>query len=133
MVREIKADDAVDIVVMRKGKRETIKDVKLPAARQQEQAQPRFQLPNLQLQQGFLPEAFGENMMMSIKQTNADFEIKFNENGVRYTISGTKDDGPTKASNIVIDDNGKEIKAKSIDQLDEQYRPTVEKLLKNVR
>lgn len=136
-MREFKADEKVDVVVMRKGKKETIKGVTLPEAKPEAN---RFQIPQFQinprLQNGFAPQFFGgggKNVSTSVSDVNGEVTIKHVEDNVTYVIVGAKDDGGLQPTSITIMDNGKEIKAKSVKELDEPYKPTVENLLKTVR
>ena len=68
-----------------------------------------------------------------VVDVNGEVTIKYAEDGVKYVITGTKDDGRVVPSSIEIDDNGKTVKAESLEKLDKEYRATVEKLLKRVR
>jgi beta-lactamase regulating signal transducer with metallopeptidase domain len=137
----IKAGDKVDVVVLRKGKRETIKDVKLPEAKRPNPANlPRAQplLPRLDLRNpnGFPPEAFGgrgNGTRMSVSDVNGEVTIKYNENGLDYTIVGAREDGAFTPSRIEVRDGEKTVKANSLEKLDAQYRPTAERLIKQVR
>jgi beta-lactamase regulating signal transducer with metallopeptidase domain len=137
----IKASDKVDVVVLRKGKRETIKNVKLPEARQPNPAdmpriQPLVPRPNLLRPNGFMPEAFGgpvNNTLMSARVVNGEYTLMFSENNLNVTVVGTKEDGVLKPSSIEVRDGEKTAKADSIEKLDKEYRPTVEQLLKRVR
>jgi len=136
LMRDFKADEKVDVVVMRKGKKETIKGVTLPENKA-EAANP-FALPqfriNPQFQNGFPPEFFGgKNVSTAMTVNNGEVTIKHKEDNVTYEIVGAKDDGGFQTSKITINDNGKEINAKTVNDLDEQYKPTVENLLKRVR
>jgi hypothetical protein len=136
-MQEIKADEKVDIVVMRKGKKETIKGVAVPAL----PAPPELNVPiapqpNLRRGQ-FPPEAFGGGggrmSMMSISINNGEFTIRCSDDGRNFTVVGHKDDGGPQVSSIEIAEGGKVTKAKSIDDVDARFRPTVEKMLKSIR
>jgi beta-lactamase regulating signal transducer with metallopeptidase domain len=145
IMKGFKGNQKVDIVVLRKGKKETIKDVNLPEPSrpadlriQQEQGQPgitvpRFQFPNLR--QAFPPEAFngGNNAQMSMQINDGVFTINYALDGLKVIVVGNKDDGPAKATSITIEDGDKKITANSIEKLDEKYRPAVENLLKRIR
>lgn len=140
ILRDFKADEKVDIVLLRKGKKEAIK-VKLPEIRP-EAANP-FQglprVPNLRMPNGFPPEFFnGLNnglggVRSSIQVTNGEFTAKHSEDGIHIVVVGTKDEGGAKVTRIEIEEDGKKIKAESIEKLDEKYRPMVEKMLKRIR
>jgi hypothetical protein len=145
VLREIKADEKVELVVMRKGKKVTLKDVKLPAAKP-EQANllqplvPQLFIPNAQiLNPQFAPapginNAIGNNVRMSVQATGNELTVRYDEDGTRIVVVGTKEDGKVKPTSITVtDEKGKEIKADSLEKLDEQYRAKVERVLKGIR
>jgi membrane-associated protease RseP (regulator of RpoE activity) len=138
LVRGFKADEKVNVVLMRKGKKETLKDIKLPEAKP-EQANPfqplivpQLQIPNLNVP--FPPQAFGgQTSAMSITMNNGNFTINCTEDTTKYTVTGVKDEGPAKVTSIEVSDDGKVVKAESLEKLDAKYRPAVEKMLKSIR
>ena len=150
VLKDVKAGQKVDVVLMRKGKKETLKNVEIPEAKfgppngfpQFPNFQPlqpgdlprlKIQVPNLKPM--FTPEAFSDEAnatSMSVEVNNDDFTIKFQENGMKVTVTGAKQDGKKKTSSIEINDNGKVIKADTIDKLDEKYKTIVQKLLDRV-
>ena len=66
----------------------------------------------------------------SITISNGNFTIKARQNDVSYTITGTT--AGTEAPKIVIQDGEKKIETEDLKKVPEDYRPTVEKLLKSV-
>jgi hypothetical protein len=144
VLREFKADEKVDLVLVRKGKKVTLKDVKLPAAKP-EQANllqplvPQLLIPNAQiLNPQFAPapgiNAIGNNVRMSVQASGDGFTVRYGEDGLSIVVAGTKEDGKVKATSITVtDEKGKEIKADSLEKLDEQYRAKVERILKGIR
>jgi hypothetical protein len=147
-VNDVKAGDKVDIVVLRKGKKVELKGVEIPApqapARPAPGRLPEFKplLPELKplpapkidrdapLGRLAPPGRLGGNM--SVTNSNGNFTIKAEQNGVKYTLRGTTENGTPKLGEAVIDVNGQETKADSLEKVPEEYRPTVEKLLKSV-
>ena len=131
-----KADEKIEIVLLRKGKKETIKDVVLPESRRVPVAprdNPRI-VPNARNPlPPPIPQERNDSRSMSVQIVDGKFTIKSTENGLKATVIGSQDDGPAKVSSIEIDDNGKTIKADSIEKLDGKYRPMVEKMLKGIR
>ena len=151
-VNDVKAGDKVDIVLLRKGKKVELKGVEIPAPQAPARPaapgrRPEFKplLPELKPLPG--PAApkidgdaplgrvaplggFGGNM--SVTNSNGNFTIKAEQNGVKYTLRGTTENGSPKLSEAVIDADGKETKADSPEKVPEEYRPTVERLLKSV-
>ena len=137
LMQGFKAEEKVDVVVMRKGKKETLKKIELPVPRPEfpvQQIGPRFRFPNIP-NAPFPPEAFGNGRLsrMSISINNGEFTIQCNEDNTKYTIVGTKDDGGPQVKSIEVEIDGKVTKATSLDNLEPRYRPTVEKLLKSIR
>ncbi|MCE9532964.1 MAG: PDZ domain-containing protein [Planctomycetes bacterium] len=140
-MKEFKADEKVAIVLMRKGKKETIAEVILPEAKNevnQFRGIPRFQFPNIpNLNPAFPPQAFegGNNntTSMSVSVVNGDYNIKFVENDLKISLVGSKEDDQIKLSSIEVDDNGKMVKAESLEKLEEPYRAKVEGILKRVK
>jgi membrane-associated protease RseP (regulator of RpoE activity) len=152
-VRDIKADEAFDVVVLRKGKKETLKGIKLPEARANagafgfagpdglpdaRQFQPvpmpgpgGFGTPLNRLQ--VLPGNLNQNIeTMSVQVNNDNFTIQANKNRVSYSIKGTRDGG-VKVTDIVIKDGNTDVKANSVEKVPEKYREQVKKLLEGVK
>jgi beta-lactamase regulating signal transducer with metallopeptidase domain len=146
MLADIKPDTTVDVVVMRKGKKETIKGMKLPEpkpvadfpALQDLQLQPPVALPF----PGFAPPAplakqpvdvDGPGETTRVEQVNDAFTVFHAKNGVKVTIAGTKEGGAAKAESIEVDDHGKTTKAESIDKLPKEYQGLAAEALKAVK
>jgi beta-lactamase regulating signal transducer with metallopeptidase domain len=151
-LREVKPDSKVDIVVMRRGKKETIKGVTLPEAREPEMPFPGLlELPRLGGLDGPVPVPIappaplppvgrgagtvaGPGETVRVEQVNDAFTVFFTKNGVKVTVTGTKDaEGSAKAESIEIDDNGKTTKAESIDKLPKEYQDLAKSALKAVK
>lgn len=160
-LKDVKPDTAIDIVVLRKGRKETLKGVKLPEAKEVADAPfldaPGFQpipiplpVPDLTIPKGArtvpqppalpLPPgrgigAFaGPGETVRVEQVNDAFTVFYSKNGVKVTISGTKEgDGPPKAESIEVDDNGKTTKAASIDKLPKEYQDVAKSAMKAIK
>lgn len=156
-LRAIKADEAVDVVLLRKGRKETIKGIKLPAdsnpvplARPGLQLNPLIDImPRLPAPGIAIPDAVpaprlpnpgnvpnlqiinGESIQ--VQQQNSAFTVQMNKDGIKMTITGDKEDGKPMVNSIEVDANGKVIRAESIQQLPKEYQPMAERGLKNVR
>jgi beta-lactamase regulating signal transducer with metallopeptidase domain len=144
LIDEAKADVAIDAVVLRKGKKETISSIKLPEAKHA--ANPFFrpgggfnppsglQPPNFAFNtpQG---RAFaftgsgGHNVMTTIFRDNDRFTTRHQEGSLVITITGTVHEGSTKVSQIEVQDGAKDHKYESLDKVPEQYRDKVKNLL----
>jgi hypothetical protein len=141
-LEDIKADKAVDAVVLRKGKRETIKGLKLP-----EEAPAGFgfagnfalQLPQVPLPavpplpaMPLLPNFAGGGaggVLMTTFRNGDHFTTRYQEGSLILTVTGTVADGKTKVGEIHVQDNGKEDKYESVDKVPERYRDKVKNLI----
>jgi len=148
-LKDVKADQPVDVVLLRKGRKETIKGMKLP------EAQPAMNLPALrpqpfpQLQlQPFQqlqlplpinpPPAFpaplagvGENIQ--VQQQDSAFTVQMTKDGVKLTLTGNKEDGKPVVGSIEVESGGKVTRAESIDKLPKEFQGMAEKAVKSVR
>jgi len=145
VLADIKPDTPVDVVVMRKGKKETIKGMKLP------EPKPVADFPGLQDFQIRPPVALpapdfapppplprpdavgGPGETTRVEQVNDAFTVFHAKNGVKVTIAGTKEGGVAKAESIEVDDHGKTTKAESIDKLPKEYQDLANEALKAVK
>ena len=146
-VTAVKAGEKVDAVVLRKGKKVELKGIELPEVKADDPKplrrvpQPRFDikplpfpntLPDLGPKPGVLPGG-GDGLpnLNPLGRGNGNFAIQSDQNGVKYSLQGTLDNGEAKLSQIVIEVDGKTIKAESFDKVPQEHRAIVEKLLKN--
>jgi len=139
MLDDIKANTPVDAVVMRKGKKETIKGLSLPEA-------PKPVNPFGGGFQGFpgLPGgaggggfggAFpggkpGARSSMSMTRNGDGFRATYQEGGLSIAVSGKIDEGKAKADEISVTDNGETKKYKSVDDVPEGLRDDVKRVLR---
>jgi beta-lactamase regulating signal transducer with metallopeptidase domain len=150
-LKEVKPDTPVDIVVMRKGKKETLKGVKLPEAKEI----PDIAFPGLDFQgpgilapppvfprpASDLPEVgrnskvvVGPGETARVEQVNDAFTVFYTKNGIKVTISGSKDaDGVPKAESIEVEADGKTTKAESIDKLPKEYQDLARSAMKAIK
>jgi membrane-associated protease RseP (regulator of RpoE activity) len=142
----IKADTPVDFVVLRKGKKETIKGVKLPEPRPVAEFPAFPALPDLvppivgdpdlvpaPRAPGAATVVVGPGETARVEQVNDAFTVFYAKDGVKVTIAGTKEGGVPKAESIEVDDNGKTTRAESIDKLPKQYHDLAQKAMKAVK
>jgi membrane-associated protease RseP (regulator of RpoE activity) len=143
----IKADTPVDVVVLRKGKRETLKGLSLPEAKANNNAAfPNFniQVPNVQLpalppppllpNQPAFPGAFpgvgGGNVVMTTNfRTDDRFTTRHQEGSLVITVTGTVADGKSKVGEIHVQDGATTNKYESLDKVPDQYRDKVKNLI----
>jgi len=150
---EVKANAAIDIVVLRKGKKETIKGVKLPEAKAAAEF-PAFpgieapfpllpQVPPIAIPGGPVvgPRAgnpaatvvTGPGETVRVEQVNDAFTVFYVKNGVKVTIAGSKEGGVAKPESIEVDDNGKTTRAESIDKLPKELQELAKTAMKAVK
>jgi hypothetical protein len=153
IVDEIKANTPVDAVVLRKGKKETIKGITLLEAPQPIPA-PRFvapAVPNPPVAPAF-PGGIGQPMqpgqifvgrrggpvvvapaeqgvMTSIFRTDNRFTTRHQEGSLIITVTGTVDTGKSKVNEITVQDGGVTSKYESVAKVPEQYRDKVKNLV----
>ena len=117
MIAEAKAGEKVDAVVLRKGKKETIKGIEIPEAAKVPEAKPRER----------------DNFNQVQTQIDGDTAtIQASARGVKYDISGAMEGRKIVPSKIVITDRDETTTFASLDKVPEKYRPTVDKLLGKV-
>jgi beta-lactamase regulating signal transducer with metallopeptidase domain len=125
MVDAIKANTPVNAVVMRKGKKETIKGLTLPEAKVAQGMRGFPMGPGGALFGG----AASKGGSISIQKNNDEFTTKHSDGTVTITLKGTVDQGKAKLSEIVIDEGkGQKGTYDSIDKVPTTHRETVKKL-----
>lgn len=158
LVGQVKKDEKVTIVVLRKGEKKEIKDVTLPESKstkvrvlealpenfgqfqglnaeqlQNELARvqeeiKRIQGEGLKLGGGRMQGAKSRSLSVSVN--NDDVSIQADEDGVKFDIKARKGEG---VLSIKIRDGDKTVDAESVKELPEKYRKTVESFLKSVK
>jgi hypothetical protein len=131
-VGEIKADTPVDAVVLRKGKKETIKGLTLPEAK----AAPargglRFEFPAVPF--GPAPGirglgGRGGNGSLSISRNNDDFTVKETRGDVTITVAGRVADGKPVVSEVEVQDGKDSSKYVDLEKVPEAHRARAREL-----
>jgi hypothetical protein len=156
MLNEIKADTKVDAVVLRKGKKETIKGLTLPEAKDVGPGFPGgppggFPGGGPPAGRGFgggavfppgggPPGGFpgggfgvggggGRGVMTTIFRTSDHFTTRYQEGSLVITVTGKVEDGKGKTTEIQIQDGRETHKYESVDKVPEQYRDKVKNLV----
>lgn len=137
MVLDHKANVETTIVVIRKGKKETIKGIKLPEVKAQA---PVFQ-PNIDAaivgDVDKLLKELVEQQAIAIELADADvngtFSIQSSRNGVQISITGSQSGKEKEVKSIKIKDGDTTVEVESVDKVPEQYREAVQKLLKGLK
>ena len=114
-VSDAKGGEAFDVVVVRKGKKETVKGVILPLPRKRGVGFGGNRLP------------INRRATTSVSVNDGHFTISATRDAVRYTIEGSTEGA--KAESIKIVDGETNVDVKSVDKVPEAYRAEVEKLL----
>ncbi len=152
VLSDIKPDASVDVVVLRKGKKETIKDVKLPEAKETvggflpggafppgggfpgafppaPPQPPRG--PAIPPGPGFLPPQPGDarTVMTTVVRTPERFTLRHQEGSLIITLTGATTDGKAKVNTIHVHDGVQNEKYESVDKVPEQYQDKVKNLI----
>ena len=76
----------------------------------------------------------GPGETVRVEQVNDAFTIFYSKNGTKVTITGSKEGkNPPKAESIEVNDNGKTVKAESIDKLPKEYQDIAKSAMKAIR
>jgi hypothetical protein len=151
---DIKADHKVDAVVLRKGKKETLKDLSLPEPRAADKNGNNFDPfggfnppdiridfpnpfpPNFAPPGGAFPPnvngrppAGANGVMTSAFITGERFTTRHQEGSLIITVSGTMTEGKAKTTEIQVQDGNKTEKYESVDKVPEAYRDKVKNLV----
>jgi hypothetical protein len=156
-LEDIKPDAKVDAVVLRKGKRETIKDLTLPEAKAANEPPffnglpPKGAFPGGNAPRGVFPGGgiapggafpgggfqppvgFGgpgaHHVMTTVFRTDNRFTTRHQEGTLVITVTGTAADGKARVTSIQVQDAGESHKYESVDKVPEQYRDKVKNLV----
>ena len=135
-VAAAKAGEKVDVVIIRKGKQETLKGVELPEPPKADRREVRpGNVPGREAFQFRFPADGGPRTKfekMSVRVSNEDFEIDATKGDVRYQVTGTVGEGRTSASGIVISDGKRKSEYKTLNDVPEEHRAAVRQLLGSV-
>lgn len=125
----IKPTDAVDAVVLRKGKKETIKGLTLPEVKTQVQGLGRAGFPGFPAPQALRLGGIGLVGSTSISRNNDDFTAKNTSGNVTITLKGKIVQGKAVVSEVKIDEGqGKAKTYESLDKVPADYKATAKKL-----
>src|SRR5262249_50887112 len=118
---------------LRKGKKQTIKDISLAELKSPEaksvEVRPflfRKGSPQILLDR---PKGEGRRVIITTNRMNDDFTSHRQEDGLSVTVTGTVTDGKATVGGIEIRDGDKHTKYESIDKVPEEYRAKVKDLV----
>jgi hypothetical protein len=128
-IQGIKADQAVDAVVLRKGKKETVKNLTLPEPKAVpvQPGLPGINFPNVFPNLPNVPG--GGNVNLTINRNGNSFTTQFSEGDVEMTLQGTANGGVGTLDEVAITVDGKTTKYDSVDKVPEAYRARVREVL----
>lgn len=113
----IKADTAFDIVVLRRGKQETVKDVKLP--------EPSVRI-HTRVLGGTLP---GAQIAITVRRTGNTITLHRNEGSLAITVQAELTGDKHQVSSISIAEKGKDAKYQKVEEVPEAHRAKVQHML----
>lgn len=126
---EMKSDKPVDVVVLRKGKKETLKALSLPEAKKPERKG--ADRPGLLFPNPFGRER-GRAVTMDSQRNGDDFKIHRQDGDLSINIAGKMVEGKPVPSEIQIQDVENAHKAKELDKVPERYREIVKQMLNSL-
>jgi beta-lactamase regulating signal transducer with metallopeptidase domain len=140
LVEEIKADKAINAVVLRKGKRETLKGLKLPEAAARPGAglglfPPGGPIANPLGGGGIpavapaIPAGAAGGVMTTTFRNNDRFTTRHQEGSLVITVTGKVADGKTSVGEIQVQDGRESHIYESVDKVPKAYRDKVKNLL----
>ena len=145
LVTAVKPDTTVEVVVMRKGKKETIKDVKLPEAKALQSGFPQVGFPGagqppagfaqplagFQPPGGMQPLGIGGpgSVVTTLVRTQDQFTVRHQEGSVIITLMGKATDGKSNVNQIRVQEGFKAEQYESVDKVPEKHRNKVKHLI----
>ncbi len=111
-IAEAKPGEKFEAVILRKGKKETIKGIELPAGKRADA---------------------GPIKQMQVQINGTVGEITASVGGVKYELTVEMEGRRPQPSKIAITDGEEVSKYDSVEKVPEKYRPTVDKLLGKIR
>jgi hypothetical protein len=139
LVGEIKADQPVNAVVLRKGKREAIKGLTLPKVEERRpgvRPRPGVRLPALpRLPAVPRPGAnrpANDFSMTTVQRTGDQFTVRHQELGASVTVQGTVTKGKVEVKEITIGGRGRPARYDNLGAVPQEWRDKVKALLELV-
>jgi beta-lactamase regulating signal transducer with metallopeptidase domain len=128
MVEDIKPGTPVDAVVLRKGKKETVKGLTLSDAKQP--ARPGARIDNVRpLPMRILRGGAGAGSATTITRTNDQFRAEQQDNGLTIEVAGKLVLGKAQVDEIQITEDGSKTKYETLDKVPEKHRAKVRQLV----
>jgi|GEM_PF-1487138 len=121
MVRNWKAGEKIEAVVMRKGKKETIKGIEFPEAA----PNGRRGINGI----GGIGGAGGFNRSIQFSTNGDEATMKSKQGDIEYTIRGSMKRGKISPNQIIIREGDKTVIVESLDKVPEQHQDAVQRLI----
>jgi serine protease Do len=119
-VSEVKADTAVDVVVLRKGRKETLKGLKLPEVKPDLGPKLDFKFPDVPFAVPGAPGA--ANVTTTINRNNDEFTARRTEGDLTLTVTGRVADGKASVSEVKVEDGKETHTYAELEKVPEAYR-----------
>jgi beta-lactamase regulating signal transducer with metallopeptidase domain len=132
ILASLKPGAPFEVVVLRKGKKETLKGLTLAEVRKREvRQQPRI-IQGYGFPQGGI-QVIGQrnhSILTTVVRTGDKFTTRYQEGNLIITLTGTVADGKAKVGHIYVQDgSGQPVQCDSLDKVPEQYRGKVKNLV----
>ncbi|HEY8503447.1 MAG TPA: PDZ domain-containing protein, partial [Gemmataceae bacterium] len=136
-VKGIEAGKEFSAVVLRKGRKETVKGLKLPEPKPAKgvfRARPEGQVRPFRFDVKPVVPAGGEasRESMSVQVRDGAFTADYSRDGVKIRLTGKAEGGEKKVESIRITDGDTDIKAKAPGEVPEKYRDAIERVLESI-
>jgi len=131
LLKDIKPNTPVDAVVMRKGKKETIKGLQLPEKKALA-ASPFDALGGFPRIDGLLPSTGPNSKMTTITRDKDQFTVTQKTGKQTVTVKGTITDGKPKAETVTIDDGSVRKNYEGVDKVPAEHKKHVQELIEMV-
>lgn len=139
LLAALKPDTTVEVMVLRKGKKESIKDVKLPEAKALSPGFPQAGFPGAGQPQVGLPQPLlglqapgiggAASVVTTLIRTQDNFTLRHQEGNAVITLTGQTADGKPKIKQIQVQEGLRFEQYESVDKVPEKYRDKVKNLI----
>ncbi len=130
MVAKLNAGEKYDAVVLRKGKKETVKGIELPEVKR---PAARGDFGDFGVRGGGVFGGGGPNESVQIQIQNDEATLQATVGDVGYTVTGTVERGKLTPTKIVVKEGKESKEYDSLEKVPEGQKATVERLLGKVR
>jgi len=124
---ELKPNEAMDAVVLRKGKRETVKGLKLADVKVEKPGRLPGLLPGFPALPGLGQPGLGLKGT-TIARSGDQFTTTHTDGDVKITLKGTASKGKAEVSEVKIEEKGKETTYEGVDKVPAEHKEKVRKL-----